>query len=73
MKLLMFLMFFLFVGGFFIISNENLRLNSGENVGAFFDLYLTRIYDLKDNSGVIVGYVVKMGWLPNQTESLELG
>ena len=72
MKTLMFIILFLLVGGFFIISNENIRLDSQENVDLFLDLYTDWLGGLVDNSGVILGYVVKMEWLPDQNVSVEL-
>jgi len=66
MKLLMLLIFFLLIGAFFIISNENIRMNSQENVDRFFDLYGEWIDSLTSNSQVVVGHVVKMEWLPNE-------
>ena len=68
----MFIILFLLVGAFFIISNENLRLNNQENVDLFLDLYTDWASSLVTNSGVVLGYVVKMEWLPNQNVSVEL-
>ena len=64
-------MLFLFVGAFFIISNENLALNSSENVGIFFSGYGEWIDGLVNNGKIVTGYVLKMGWLPGG-DSLEL-
>lgn len=55
---------FLCVGGFFIISNENIKLNNSENVGLFFEKYSCWMDKLFSNGGVVVGYVSKMEWLP---------
>ena len=62
---------FLFVGAFFIISNENIALNSSENVGIFFSEYGEWIDGLFNNGKIVTGYVLKMGWLPGG-DSLEL-
>jgi len=64
MKTFLFIMMFLFVGAFFIISNENIALNSSENMGIFFSEYGEWIDSLFDNGKVVTGYVLKMGWLP---------
>ncbi|MBT4135493.1 hypothetical protein HOD75_03585 [archaeon] len=64
MKILMFLILFLFIGGFFIISNENIPLNNAENIGLFFELYAGWFDNLLDNGKSISGYFVKMEWLP---------
>jgi hypothetical protein len=68
MKFLMFLLFFLFVGAFFIISNENLNLRENGNMGVFVGLYGNWLEGLVENSKVVSGYIVKMQWLPNQGE-----
>jgi len=57
-------MIFLFIGAFFIISNENLKMNSKENILYFFKEYSTWINKLFNNTKVVVGYVIKMYWLP---------
>jgi len=72
MKTFLFIMLFLFVGAFFIISNENIALNSSENVGIFFSEYGEWIDSLFGNGKVVTGYVLKMEWLPGG-EDLELG
>ena len=66
MKTLLFILVFLLIGGFFIISNENIKLNSSENVGLFFKEYASWIDNLVGNGGVVGGYVVKMEWLPGE-------
>ena len=66
MKTLMFIIIFLLIGAFFIISNQNIQLNSSENVGVFFKEYAEWIDDLIANGRVVSGYVVKMEWLPNE-------
>jgi len=66
MKVLMFVIMFLLIGAFFIISNENIRLNSRENADLFFKSYIGWIDNLIGNGGVVVGYVVKMEWLPDK-------
>jgi len=68
MKILMFIIFFLLIGAFFIISNENIKLNNKENVNYFFKLYGQWFDQLIDNSKTATGYAVKMEWLPNQGE-----
>jgi len=60
----MFIIMFLLIGGFFIISNENIALNNSENIGLFFKEYAAWIDDLLGNGRVVSGYVVKMEWLP---------
>jgi len=66
MKLIMFILLFLLVGGFFIISNENIKINNKENLDVLIKLYGTWFDQLIDNSRTAVGYAVKMEWLPDQ-------
>jgi hypothetical protein len=69
MKTLMFVILFLLAGAFFIISNEQIQLNSMDNIDMFFLLYMKWLDSLFDNTKTVTGYVVKMGWLPNQSIS----
>jgi len=64
MKILIFFIFFLCIGAFFIISNENLRINNGDNLGTFSKLYSEWISNIVDNGGNAFGYVFEMKWLP---------
>ncbi len=66
MKLLMLLVFFLLLGGFYIISEENIRLNSFENVDDFFVLYAKWADKIIENGRTVSGYIVKMEWLPGE-------
>ena len=70
MKTVMFLIVFLLIGAFFIISDENLRMNEAENIKFFLKSYAGWFGDLFDNGGQIAGYVVKMNWLPNEMDSV---
>jgi len=63
----MFLILFLFLGGFFIISNENIKLDNSENVSVFLKSYGEWLDSLTGNSKVVAGYVVKMDWLPDKS------
>lgn len=69
MKVLIFVIVFLLIGGFFIISNKNIALNGSENVGLFFREYASWIDALAGNGKVVSGYVVKMEWLPGEGET----
>tara|TARA_Y100000310_G_scaffold288212_1_gene313656 strand:+ start:3203 stop:3424 length:222 start_codon:yes stop_codon:yes gene_type:complete len=72
MKTFLFIVLFLFIGAFFIISNQEIALNSSENVSLFFNEYGEWIDSLFGNGKVVVGYVAKMEWLPGG-EDLGLG
>lgn len=66
MKILMFVILFLLVGAFFIVSNEKIKLNSRENVNYFFKEYGVWFDQLVGNSKSVSGYLVKMEWLPDE-------
>jgi hypothetical protein len=68
MKLLMFVILFLFVGAFFIISNEKIQINSGENFNYFFKQYCGWFDKLIGNAKTTSGYLIKMEWLPGEEE-----
>lgn len=65
MKIWMFLIIFLLVGAFFIISQNNLALSQQGNFQKFVGLYSTWFGKLAGNGVNIAGYVVKMNWLPD--------
>lgn len=64
MKFLLFLMIFFLIGAFFIISENKMALIKTENRQEFGKLYYSWIGSLFDNSKNLVGYVIKMNWLP---------
>ncbi|MDD5192241.1 MAG: hypothetical protein PHH54_05885 [Candidatus Nanoarchaeia archaeon] len=64
MKTLMFVVLFLLIGAFFIIANENIKLDSKENVYYLFDKYGQWFDKLIGNGRTAVGYAIKMQWLP---------
>ena len=67
----MFVILFLLIGAFFIISNENIRLNSKENVNYFFKEYGQWFDQLVRNSKSASGYLIKMEWLPGEGKVAE--
>ncbi len=64
MKILIFIILFLFVGAFFIISNENIKMNSSENLDLFFREYCSWFDKLIGNGKNLSGFLIKMEWLP---------
>jgi hypothetical protein len=67
MKIAILILMFLFIGGFFIISQNNLSISEKENILEFISLYKTWLLSTAENLGDISGHVIKMEWLPNQT------
>lgn len=69
MKILMFFIFFLLIGAFFIISNEKIKMNSSENVNTFFEKYGDWMDDLAVNGKTVIGFIVKSEWLPDKEKA----
>ena len=57
-KIFVFIVFFLLLGGFLIISNENLRLNSGKNIDKFIKEYRVWLDKQMNYSVKITGDVI---------------
>lgn len=66
MKIIIIFVMFLFVGVFFIVSQNNLALNSSENIDEFILLYKGWVYEISENFKDITGHIVKMNWLPGE-------
>jgi len=77
MKIIVILIIFLAFGAFFVVSNENLRLNKSEDLGKFFGMYYNWIAGLYDgffNSVEhVIGFVVKSEWLPDSRDDYSSG
>ena len=66
MKTLMVLIFFLLLGAFFVIAENNLHLNKANNIETFLGLYFNWIGELTGNAEIVTGYMAKMEWLPDE-------
>ena len=66
MKILMFIVLFLLIGAFFIVSNQNIKLDSKENFNYFLKEYGKWFDQLAENSRSASGYLIKMEWLPDE-------
>jgi hypothetical protein len=64
MKLAMILIIVLLGGAFFIVSNQNIKLNNNENINLFFEEYVKWIDGLIINGKSITNYIIKNKWLP---------
>ncbi len=65
MKIFILLFMFLFLGAFFIISNENLSLRESSDFNRFGEEYYNWLGDLFEGAKGISAYVVKNDWLPS--------
>ena len=64
MKLQIFIVKLLFLGAFFIISNENLHLLVVSERELFFNIYFGWLNDLSAQMIDVTGYVIQFKWLP---------
>ena len=66
MKIAMFIVMFLLIGAFFIISQNDLKLIEKENLDKFTSLYTQWLGSVGENSIQTAGYAVKLEWLPGE-------
>lgn len=64
MKIAMVVVMFLLLGAFFIVSQNNLSLNSSENVDKFVSRYIAWLGSFVGDVTRLGGFVVKLEWLP---------
>jgi len=69
MKFLLLVIMFFLIGSFFIIYENNLALKDEEARKVFGKLYTSWFNQIFENSKNLVGYVVKLDWLPNNTST----
>ena len=67
MKIAMLIIMFLFIGAFFIVSQNNLSLNNSENIDKFTETYIDWINNFTGKIVGGVGYAVKLEWLPEDS------
>ena len=65
MKFLTFIIMFICLGAFFIISNENLNMTIIEDRQKFQEDYSGWLSNLFNNAKGMTGYVIDSKWLPN--------
>ncbi len=65
MKIVLFIVMFLLIGAFFIISNSNLHIGNPEQRGQFMQDYHGWFVKIVNNTVGVSGYVIKMDWLPS--------
>ena len=66
MKVFLFALIFFLIGAFFIVSENNLHLNSQKNIDLFIDLYFKWVDGVIENGKTVSSYVIKMEWLPEE-------
>ena len=64
MKLAVFIIVFLLIGAFFIISNNNIYMGSSGAFGKFMNIYYGWFFQLAKNVGSVTGYVIDVNWMP---------
>ncbi len=64
MKIVLFIVIFLLIGAFFIISNNNLHLGNSEQFDSFMSQYYGWFMQLGKNAGSVTAYVINVNWLP---------
>ncbi|MBU1136110.1 MAG: hypothetical protein KJ559_01220 [Nanoarchaeota archaeon] len=70
MRLIILVLMFLMIGALFIVSENNLALKENKSRQELKTIYLSWFEQLFNNSKNLIGYVVKLEWLPeNQNES----
>ena len=70
MRVWLFLLFFLCLGAFFIVSNGNFHLVRGEDFVQFGNAYYSWLSSLFSHAQSVVGYAVKSEWLPPLNSTL---
>ena len=64
MKILIFIVIFLLIGAFFIISDKNITLRKQGNLQVFLSAYKSWLFKMADNAIKTTGNIIKMEWLP---------
>ena len=66
-KIYLIIVIFLLMNAFFIISENNLKLNDSENIKIFTSSYVNWFKDIGNNLGTITGNVVNLTWVPTNS------
>ncbi len=69
----MFVVMFLLIGAFFIVSNNNIHLGISEERAKLSGIYYNWVNSLFDKVKEITSYVVKSEWLPDANIKVETG
>lgn len=64
MKLSHVIIIVLLLAAFFVVSNENIKLNSEENIMKFGNIYYSWLLNALQKGVSITGHIIKADWLP---------
>ena len=64
MRILVFLFFVLILAGLFIIAEKNLSVKDSDDRKEFLSYYKYWLVNIVNNTRSILGYAIKMNWLP---------
>lgn len=65
MRIFAFILVFLLLGAFFIISNNDLHLSEKSELDEFARLYYSWLGDIFSNAKSLTGYITKAEWMPS--------
>ena len=66
-KIYLIIVIFLLMNAFFIISENNLKLNDPENIKVFMSAYVGWFKSIGNNLGTITGNAVDLTWIPTNS------
>lgn len=64
MKIFLFVVVFLLMGAFFIISNDNLHVGNPEQFDSFMTKYYDWFFKLGNNVMTATSYAINIDWMP---------
>jgi len=70
MRWVFFILLFLFLGAFLIVSSENLTLSKKDDFSKFYSSYYSWLSGLASNLKTSTAYVVKLDWFPENTQNI---
>ena len=66
MKIYLIIVIFLLLSAFFIVSENDLKLNDSQKIKQFFSLYFNWFEKIGNNFSTITGEVVNLEWTPSK-------
>ena len=71
MRIRLFILIFLFLSAFLIISNSNLHLKNANEARNFGNLYYSWLLGLAGNTVKTTAYVIGFNWLPDKVSQID--